>query len=273
MNWYYAENNERKGPVSETEFASLVENGKIAPATLVWNEEMTNWQPYREVAEPEEQAPEAAFLQGVAASAPIERNGPCWEERATLGMLNAAVKTVKEVIGNPDFAYSRMKRSGSWRGPLSFAVLAGGTGSVVTCIYNVIFDNGSAFKGAEALLASNAGIAALALFALFFIPIFIACGVLINSAVIHVSLTIMGVAKQPFETTWRVVCYSLGSTAVFQCVPLLGGVIAMIWNLISMVIGIAKAHEIPAGKAAFSIVPVVFLTGCAFVMAMRMYGL
>ena len=43
MNWYYAENNQRNGPVSEDEFAQLVRDGKIAPAMLVWSEGMAGW--------------------------------------------------------------------------------------------------------------------------------------------------------------------------------------------------------------------------------------
>lgn len=44
MDWYYAENDVRKGPVAETELRSLVSSGKIAPTTLVWNSTMTSWQ-------------------------------------------------------------------------------------------------------------------------------------------------------------------------------------------------------------------------------------
>lgn len=41
--WFYAQNGERKGPVSETEAAALVQNGTISPDTLVWTEGMQDW--------------------------------------------------------------------------------------------------------------------------------------------------------------------------------------------------------------------------------------
>ncbi len=43
MDWYYAENDSRKGPVSETEIRRLTATGQIKPATLVWNSTMTSW--------------------------------------------------------------------------------------------------------------------------------------------------------------------------------------------------------------------------------------
>ncbi len=50
MQWYFANNNERQGPVSEAEFQSLVQQGIIRPDTLVWRQGMGNWQPYAQVA-------------------------------------------------------------------------------------------------------------------------------------------------------------------------------------------------------------------------------
>ena len=49
MNWYYAENGQERGPVSEVELMTLVQSGKINDTTLVWKEDMTQWRPYGEV--------------------------------------------------------------------------------------------------------------------------------------------------------------------------------------------------------------------------------
>ena len=45
MSWYYAENNERRGPIEDAAFDSLVSSGSVRPETLVWREGMTNWLP------------------------------------------------------------------------------------------------------------------------------------------------------------------------------------------------------------------------------------
>lgn len=44
MDWYYAEGNERRGPIGETELLAKVAAGQIARETLVWNQTFTGWQ-------------------------------------------------------------------------------------------------------------------------------------------------------------------------------------------------------------------------------------
>ncbi|HEX8295089.1 MAG TPA: DUF4339 domain-containing protein [Chthoniobacteraceae bacterium] len=45
MSWYYAENNERRGPVEDLAFETMVASGRIKSDTLVWREGMENWLP------------------------------------------------------------------------------------------------------------------------------------------------------------------------------------------------------------------------------------
>jgi uncharacterized RDD family membrane protein YckC len=49
MPWYYANNNQRLGPVSDSEFARLVREKIIREDTLVWRHGMADWKPYAEV--------------------------------------------------------------------------------------------------------------------------------------------------------------------------------------------------------------------------------
>ena len=49
MDWYYAQDNQQKGPVSEVDFTGLVNSRIVTEQTLVWHEGMTNWQAYGEV--------------------------------------------------------------------------------------------------------------------------------------------------------------------------------------------------------------------------------
>ncbi len=45
MNWYYADNGQQKGPITELDLTTLARNGGIKPDTLVWHEGLTSWQP------------------------------------------------------------------------------------------------------------------------------------------------------------------------------------------------------------------------------------
>ena len=60
MSWYYAESNQQKGPVSETELDQLFQRGQITAATLIWKEGMANWEAYSVVRGSAAQASTAA---------------------------------------------------------------------------------------------------------------------------------------------------------------------------------------------------------------------
>ena len=49
--WYYAKNKERFGPVSLAELRSLVAQGKLRPADLVWTDQLPAWTPAGKVRE------------------------------------------------------------------------------------------------------------------------------------------------------------------------------------------------------------------------------
>lgn len=49
MNWFYAENGQQKGPVSDSDLAALAENGSLKGETLLWREGMPDWQPVKRV--------------------------------------------------------------------------------------------------------------------------------------------------------------------------------------------------------------------------------
>src|SRR5581483_11900071 len=72
LSWYYAENNERRGPVEDAAFQSLVSAGTIKPDTLVWREGFAAWTPYASVpatAAPPSSSPASAG--GIASSSAV----------------------------------------------------------------------------------------------------------------------------------------------------------------------------------------------------------
>lgn len=50
MSWYYAEKGERRGPISDGEFNTLLKSNVITAETLVWQDGMLEWRPYGQLA-------------------------------------------------------------------------------------------------------------------------------------------------------------------------------------------------------------------------------
>src|SRR5277367_3187215 len=69
--WYYAENNEQKGPINESELKANLATNKLPADALVWKDGMDNWTPANQVsAFTFRQPPIPAKVQPPASSAP-----------------------------------------------------------------------------------------------------------------------------------------------------------------------------------------------------------
>ena len=49
--WYYSQNNQQLGPVSEEQLKSLLSSASLPGSSLVWKEGMTDWKPVTEIPE------------------------------------------------------------------------------------------------------------------------------------------------------------------------------------------------------------------------------
>ena len=49
VNWYYIDRGQKAGPLDEAQLDELVRTGRLTPDALVWQEGMTEWQPYGHV--------------------------------------------------------------------------------------------------------------------------------------------------------------------------------------------------------------------------------
>lgn len=78
MQWYYANEGQRHGPISVEEFTSLVESGVIRPDTLVWRAGMPTWKPFADLGPPPLAAtpvPPASSIDPVSVGVGLDANG------------------------------------------------------------------------------------------------------------------------------------------------------------------------------------------------------
>ena len=191
------------------------------------------------------------------------RTGPAWEQRAQLGFFPAIWQTIKAVLLDPARTFETMKCEGGLGVPLGYSVLLGSAGGIVSVLFNLVFNIDAAnflppeMKQQQMPFMANYKTALMIGMAVA-MPLLMVISAFISSGIWHLSLMICGGAKKPFETTFRVACYTMGSGSALSLIPLCGSSIGSIWALVCLCIGLAKAHEINTGRAVGAVLlPVV----------------
>jgi hypothetical protein len=147
-----------------------------------------------------------------------------------------------------------MKREGGFGEPLIYAIIGGSVGGVIYFLYNFLLGSAHMFGSHENPMMQMMGGGIWPLFIIILVPFFIAIETFISSAIFHLCLMIVGGAKQPFETTFRVVCFAGGSANPLLIIPFCGGLIGGIWKIVLYCIGFARAHETDTGRAVLAVV-------------------
>lgn len=180
-----------------------------------------------------------------------------WEDMASLGIVTAFFRTIKEVLFAPTAFFKKMPVSSGLAPPLFYGVILGFVGGLIAILlqFGLFGSMGSVpeMEGMEGMernfqLFQTTFIIIYAIF----LPILIAIGLFIMSAVFHVCLLIVGAGKRGFEATFRVVAYT-NSTQVFALLPVVGGFIALIYNLVLWTIGFRESHRTTTGRAFIAV--------------------
>ena len=260
------------GEFTEAEVREGLLTRQFLPTDVGWVRGMENWKPLSEFPDltlPPTETPAPTSPE----EEPHPRLGLPWDERDSLGFIPAFIATMKLVLMEPGTAFSMMQRGGGIEGPLLFAIASGWIGGAAALFYNFVYqslvqsaDKTPAPEGLPNFLTSGVMTPGMLIFALIFLPIFLALGLFISAGITHLSLLLLGGARQSFETTLRVVCFGTGATALFQLLPICGSSIYCVWNLVAQCIGIAKAHEIPTGKAVTAVLLPLLLCCCSIAL-------
>src|ERR1700674_3231189 len=250
------------GSFSLDEIREGLRTGRFLPTDLAWQTGMTDWRPLAEVAAaaaapgaggttPPPQITPPVASGATATAAP--GTGLPWEHRQQLGLVKAFFDTVILVLSKPAEAFGIMKTEGGLVEPLIYAVIGGTAAKIVaTLIFLPLHAIGfmaNRDSGAIGMFSTGFGL----ILGLILWPVWCAIGMFIGSGLIHLSLMLLGSAKKPFETTYRVVCFAFGSTYLLSVIPVCGAFAAGIYNLVLDCMGIARTHEIDTGKAVMAV--------------------
>jgi hypothetical protein len=264
------------GTFSEEEVREGLRTGRFVLTDIGWREGMANWQPLSQFPELGTAAPAAPPPQigaSPTSEAAAPRSGLPWDHRQERGLFNAFVETLAMVLTKPGEAFTVMKREGGLGEPLIYALIGGCLGGIVSLLFSLglnsvgFFDRHNTFAAMTGMGVGSAAFIVL-------VPLFIVIGLFIGSAIVHLCLMIVGGANQSFETTFRVIAFSQGSTGPLQMIPICGGLIAGVWALVCNCIGLARAHETDTGRAVLAVfLPLIVCCGGVLLIALMFGGL
>ena len=267
------------GTFSEDEVREGLRSGKFTGTDLGWREGMATWQPLAQIPELAQEGPAGtggpppqAALGDTAPSfgmTAAPRSGLPWDDRQQKGFFSAFIETLQMVLTRPAEAFTAMRREGGFGEPLIYAVIGASAGAIVQFLFSLALHAVGIAANQRNALSGMAGMGIGSVGFIILFPLLLVIGLFIGAGIIHLCLMLVGGAKQPFETTFRVLAFSQGSIGVLQMIPICGGLIAAVWGLVVNCIGLARAHETDTGRAALAVMlPVIVCCGGGLVLAM-----
>ncbi len=199
-----------------------------------------------------------------------------WEDRGQRGFFGGLTATLRESLFAPGGFFRRMRVAGGLADPLLYAMITGVVGFMLFYVWQILFQDlfhgymPQDMRGAGGVgaLGSGFGIAVLAVF----IPFLVIMSLFLWAGMLHLLLMMVRGANNGFEATFRAVAYSYGAY-LLMAIPFCGGLIATVWNLIIVIIGLKEAHGTSGGKASFAVLfPLLLCCVAAALFALLVLG-
>jgi len=209
-----------------------------------------------------------------------------WEDKQR-GLLDRWWSTVKEVLFNTRAFHEASAQSEDPWPSVTFAMTTAAFAGTLMGAFFAMFYLAFAGLFATALGAgtrhAGPGLAAGGLFAgmgmamaVIYPVMFVLYALVfpwIAGGINHLCLSLLGGVTRPYSSTVRVIGYSWAAY-FWVCIPGLGGVIAVIFLLISLITGLDATHKCGGGKAALAIfLPGILACGCCCTAQMLFGGL
>lgn len=199
-------------------------------------------------------------------------------DRARVGFVSGFFETWKLVATQPERFFGRVRTDQAWTAIL-FGVIASTIGTIFSSIY-------AFFTGQQALVAmqqmaekmpeeqarfmklyaqalTGGALTAQVVLA----PVLTFIGIYVAAAIVHLVLMLFKGAGRGFDATLTAVAYASG-LSLLLAVPACGGLLAGVWTLVSLVIGLGAIQRCGPGKAAAAVLaPFALVCVCCFGVA------
>lgn len=256
------------GQFSQEEVSAGLASGRFLPTDLGWTLGMEAWKPLSEF---QGLPPPLPPQELVASPPPTLSFEPPWEKRHEVGFLRALFQTVREILVNPAEVFSKMPTGGDYLSPLLYIIILTVGVGICTLPYSTFYAAAlrrliHSLPGVNTLNMSFFEVDSLSLasaaMAITLMPVLAALGTLLRAGFLHLVLYLVGGANKGFESTFRIICYSDATAAIFRLLPFLGILVTFVLDILLLVVGLKEVNQIEGWRAAMA---VLFLPFCFFI--------
>ncbi|MCP4580895.1 MAG: hypothetical protein GY839_04710 [candidate division Zixibacteria bacterium] len=206
-----------------------------------------------------------------------------WEDRDKLGFVGSLFETWKESLFNPTKFFRRLPVKGGLGNPILYGLILGFIGIVFHSMWEQFFgqlfdpSHWAPYLGRDFdydFYEFTRHIESISfLFTIIIMPVFLLASFFIISGIVHLILLIFGWNKEDYEATFRITTYTEG-TSFFMIIPIIGWMIASIWQLVLMIIGIKEIHRTTTGQAILvMLLPLILCCACCCGFASMIMGM
>jgi len=258
---------EMLGKFTEVEVADGLRSGRFLPGDLAWQEPMETWKPLSTFTHLTEDLPEQGS--GLPPTMPPVLPEPAWERGEGLLRGRDLVASIRQILVEPIRTFQALPPEGGLAKPLQMAILACWATGALALAYQFMaaLINPEMFFG-EASKSLTPPLMAVAFVGAWIVmPIFIVFGIFLSAAGFHLGLVLTGGANKPFAATVRTLAYVTAATSVLQIVPLCGGYLYPLANVIYSVFALREVHRTDLWRVVVAAL-IVFLLCCGVFVGM-----
>lgn len=171
-----------------------------------------------------------------------EGPGPVPWEDASLPFPDDLLRTWRSSLFEPARFFGRVPDGASFARPLLYFLLATVAGAVFTLLWEYApFLPGAGWGSGAAGPLSPAVV--------FFVTPFVALVSLVVSTLLyHLAAVVLAPGHRGIGATARVVCYAAGPS-VLAAIPVVGGLVGLVWTWVLQVVGLREVHGTTTGRA------------------------
>jgi hypothetical protein len=199
-------------------------------------------------------------------------SGAPWENRSEFGLWQGVYQTAKTALFAPESLFRTMTFTGGITEPLAFGILIGSIGTMFGLFWQFLMWSGVVLSSSKPLFGQFT-IGVIFLIIMLVTPVFWVMWIFVSSAVMHLLLLIVRGGQNGYEATLRVVSYSQAAQ-IWCLIPLVGGSIGWIWQLVVQIIGLKQIHQTSYLRVFMALlIPVAlfFLLGIVLVIGLIMF--